>query len=108
MLKYAPHFHCVASDEVFESVAAGRVIFGAATGLAVNGFAQVREQVRRRLIRTLVRYGPVVGANVPLQLLGRPRQLLHRLPWLEAILVRQPSPFFEDYVLLNATKMLFH
>ena len=51
------HFHCVVIDGVFDSAAAGGVIFTAATGLDANAIAQVQAQVRRRLLRVFVRRG---------------------------------------------------
>ena len=45
------HFHCVVIEGVFESAAAGGVIFRAATGLDANAIVAVQEQVRRRLAR---------------------------------------------------------
>jgi hypothetical protein len=51
------HFHCVVIDGVFDSAAAGGVIFHAATGLDANAIAAVQECVRRRLLRVFVRRG---------------------------------------------------
>jgi hypothetical protein len=42
---------------VFEPDPAGGVVFRAATGLDANAVAQVRAQVRRRLLRSFVRRG---------------------------------------------------
>jgi hypothetical protein len=51
------HFHCVGINGVFDSAAAGGVIFDAATELDANAIAQVQAQVRRRLLRIFVRRG---------------------------------------------------
>jgi len=51
------HFHCVVIDGVFAPAAAGGVIFHAAAGLDANAIAQVQAQVRRRLLRAVVRRG---------------------------------------------------
>ena len=51
------HFDCVVIDGVFAPAAAGGVIFHAAAGLDANAIAQVQAQVRRRLLRAVVRRG---------------------------------------------------
>ena len=49
------NFHCLVIEGVFESAAAGGVIFRVATGLDENAIAEV--QLRHRLLRTFVRRG---------------------------------------------------
>ncbi len=49
---------CVAIEGAFASAATGGVIFRAATGFAENAIVEMREQVRRRLLRTFVPCGP--------------------------------------------------
>jgi hypothetical protein len=48
-------FHCVVIEGVFESALVGGVIFRAATELDENAIVEVQEQVRRRLLHSLVR-----------------------------------------------------
>jgi hypothetical protein len=55
------HFHCVVIDGVFNSAAAGGIIFHAAAGLDAPAFAEVQQCVRRRLLRVFVRRGLLAG-----------------------------------------------
>jgi hypothetical protein len=51
------HFHCVVIDGVFDVAAAGAIIFHAASGIDANAIVWVQAQVRRRLLRVVVRRG---------------------------------------------------
>jgi len=51
------HFHCVVIDGVFDSAAAGGVVFHAATGLEAAAIADVQAGVRRRLLRVFAHRG---------------------------------------------------
>ena len=64
------HFHCVVIDGVFDSAAAGGVVFHAATGLDEQAFAAVQECVRRRLLRVFVRRVPAAHSPARARPLG--------------------------------------
>jgi hypothetical protein len=55
------HFHCVVIDGVFDTTAAGDVVFHAATGIDACAIAAVEACVRRRLLRSFVRRGSLPG-----------------------------------------------
>ena len=55
------HFHCVVIDGVFDTAAAGAIIFHAATALDPHAIAAVATQVRQRLLRLFVRRGLLPG-----------------------------------------------
>ena len=57
------HFHCVVIDGVFDSAAAGGVVFHPATGLDATAIAQVQARLRQRLLRVFVRRGLLPGAD---------------------------------------------
>ncbi len=51
------HFHCVVVDGVFEPAPADGVVFHAATGIDATAITKMQAQVRRRLLRRVVRRG---------------------------------------------------
>jgi hypothetical protein len=67
------HFHCLAIESVFESVAAGDAIFRATTGLDTNAIARALKTIQHAIthrVQKAQHSWPGIGVKRPLEFGG--------------------------------------